>query len=98
MTFGAIALHAARRAGESGTGIALQSLVDRQSEFAVGGCRDRSRQVVGHSCMITGFVPRLAGYPQTARAGVIRSWPTATLCWDLIRPSKVDTRWPFMSD
>ena len=48
MAFGAIALNAARRAGKSGARIALQGLVDRQGEFAVGACRDRSRQVVGH--------------------------------------------------
>ena len=36
------------RLSESGTGIALQGVVDRQGEFAVGACRDRSRLVVDH--------------------------------------------------
>ena len=42
MAFGAVALDAARRTGESGTSVAVQSLVDRQGEIAVVACRDRS--------------------------------------------------------
>jgi len=48
MTFGAIALNAARRAGKASAGAALDSLLDGESEIAVGACRDRSRHVVGH--------------------------------------------------
>jgi hypothetical protein len=48
MTFGAIALNAAGRAGKAGAGIALDGLLDGESEVAVGACRDWSRRVVGH--------------------------------------------------
>ena len=68
MALGAVALNAARRAGEAGARIALQGLVDREGEVAVEGCRDRSRQVVGHAYIITRLVPRLAGYPQRSVA------------------------------
>jgi hypothetical protein len=50
--------------GESGARVALQGIVDRQGEFTVEACRDRSRLVVGHVWMISRLVPRLAGYPQ----------------------------------
>ena len=70
MAFGTVALDAAGRAGEPGTGVPLQGLVNRQGEIAVVGCRDRSRQVVGHRGMITGLVPRLGGYPHTSRAEI----------------------------
>ena len=49
MTFGAIALNAARGAGKSGPAVALKGLIDGQRKFAVGACRDRSRRVVGHA-------------------------------------------------
>ena len=48
MTLGAIPLNTAGRAGKSCASIALDGLLDGESEFAVGGGRDRSRQVVGH--------------------------------------------------
>jgi hypothetical protein len=48
MAFCAITLDAARRAGKAGTCVALQSIINSQSEIAVVACRDRSRQVVGH--------------------------------------------------
>src|ERR1700722_17444801 len=64
MALGAITLDAAGGAGKSGAGVTLKSLINGQSEIAVVACRDLSRQVVGHGSIITGFVPRLAGYPQ----------------------------------
>src|SRR5579864_43597 len=48
MAFGAIALNAARCAGEARASIALDRLLDGESEIAVGAGRDLSRQVVGH--------------------------------------------------
>src|ERR1700722_123638 len=66
MALGAITLDAAGCAGKSGAGVTLKSLINGQSEIAVVACRDLSRQVVGHGSMITGFVPRLAGYPHDA--------------------------------
>lgn len=74
VSIGAIALDATGRPGETGARVALQGLVDRQGEIAVVGCRDRSRQVVGHRGMITVLVPRLSGYPQKARMG---AWASA---------------------
>ena len=44
----AISLNASGCAGKTSARIALQSLVDRQLEFAVVACRDGSRRVVGH--------------------------------------------------
>ena len=44
----AVALNAARGAGEPGAGVALDGLFDGEGEIAVGGGRDVSRQVVGH--------------------------------------------------
>jgi hypothetical protein len=70
VAFGAIALHAAGCAGETGAGVTLKRLVDREREIAVGACRDKSRQVVGHGAMIPRLVPRLAGYPQK-RDGIV---------------------------
>jgi hypothetical protein len=42
MAFGAIALNAAGRTGEASPGVTLDSLLDGESEIAVGGGRDRS--------------------------------------------------------
>lgn len=50
---------------QTGAGIARQGFVDGEREVAVVACRDRSRLVVGHRTIITAFVPRLGGYPQT---------------------------------
>ena len=63
VAFGAIALDATRRPGEAGARITLKRVVDCEREIAVGACRDKSRQVVGHGAMIPRLVPRLAGYP-----------------------------------
>lgn len=67
MTFGAISLNASWRTGKASACVALQSLIDRKCKFAVEGCRDRSRRVVGHALMITRSFDRVAGYPQIAR-------------------------------
>jgi len=40
MSLCAIALDAARGAGETGIEVSLQGLLDRESEIAVGACRD----------------------------------------------------------
>ena len=48
VTFGAVALNASRRPGMAGVVIALGRFVDSEGIFAVGGRRDRSRQVVRH--------------------------------------------------
>ena len=56
VSFGTISLNAARRAGKTGTGVLLQSLVNRESEIAVGARRDLSRLVVGHGLMIARLV------------------------------------------
>src|SRR5271170_6315214 len=49
MAFRAITLDAAISSGVAGVLIAQRRLFNRESEFAVGGCRDRSRLVVGHT-------------------------------------------------
>jgi hypothetical protein len=49
MSIVAIALNGAWGAGETCPGVALDSVVDGEREIAVGGGRDRSRQVVGHA-------------------------------------------------
>jgi hypothetical protein len=43
-----VALNAARGAGEACAGVALDGLLDGESEIAVGAGRDLSRHVVGH--------------------------------------------------
>src|ERR1700730_16519185 len=50
MTFGAIAMDAAWRAGKSGPAVALQGFINGESEIAVGAWRDKSRLVVGPEC------------------------------------------------
>ena len=50
--------------GEASAGVTLDSLLDGESEIAVGGGRDLSRHVVGHGLMIPRPVLPLAGYPQ----------------------------------
>jgi len=59
VTFGAIALDAARCAGESGAGVPLKRLVDGERKVAVEACRDLSRMVV-HGRIIPRLLPRLA--------------------------------------
>ena len=44
----AVALNGTRRAGEAGTLIEKSGFVDREGEFAVGGCRGMSGLVVAH--------------------------------------------------
>jgi hypothetical protein len=61
---GTIALDAPRRPGKSGACVALQSILDREGEFAVEAFCDKSRLVVGHASMITRSFHSLAGYPQ----------------------------------
>jgi hypothetical protein len=57
-------LHASWRAGEARASVALDCLLYGESEVAVGGCRDRSRLVVGHWIDDSTARPTLAGYPQ----------------------------------
>ena len=64
MAFGAIPLNAAWRPGEASASVALDGLLYGESEIAVGGCRDRSRLVVGHVVDDSTARPTLTGYPQ----------------------------------
>lgn len=64
VAFGPAALNPARRAGETGAGLALDGLFNGEGEIAVGTGREMPRQVAGRTLMIPRLVPPLARYPQ----------------------------------
>jgi hypothetical protein len=68
MAFGAIALNAAGRTGEASASIALDGLLDGESEIAVRARRDRSRHVVGH------YVYDNAARPTSRRLSPVASY------------------------
>lgn len=72
MVFGAIALNASRRSGVAGMIIALGRFVDGEGVFAVGGRRDRSRQVFRHALMISQPATSLRGYPHMRKGILVR--------------------------
>ena len=68
MPFGTIALNAAGGPRMASVLVANTGLFNREGEFAVGSCRDRSRLVVAHSLMITQLAAPLAG--QAGQLGI----------------------------
>ena len=72
VSFGAIALDASGSSGVAGMIVALGRFVDRKGIFAVGGRRDRSRQVFRHALMISQPATSLRGYPHMRKGILVR--------------------------
>jgi hypothetical protein len=86
MALGTIALNAARGAGEACPSVALDGLLDGESEIAVGAGRDGSSVI---TLMIPRLVPRLARYPQWGSETVIAFLRTRFVISEVsVRPDK----------